>query len=58
MKIRFKNQHGKMQFVHSLNGSSLALPRIVACILENHQSADGIHLPQALHKYFGEPKIS
>jgi len=53
MKIRFKDDKGKMQLVHSLNGSSLALPRIVACLLENNQSTEGIRLPQALHAYFG-----
>ena len=53
MKIRFKDSGGKPQLVHSLNGSSLALPRIVACLLENNQSAEGIRLPQPLHSYFG-----
>lgn len=53
MKIRFKDEKGKPQFVHSLNGSSLALPRILACLLENNQSAEGIRLPQTLEKYFG-----
>src|SRR6185436_11572511 len=42
MKCRFKDATGKMQLVHSLNGSSLALPRIVAALLENHQTPDGI----------------
>jgi seryl-tRNA synthetase len=53
MKVRYKDEKGKTQFAHSLNGSSLALPRIVACLLENNQSAEGIQLPQALHNYFG-----
>jgi seryl-tRNA synthetase len=53
MKIRFKDSNGKMQLVHSLNGSSLALPRIVACLLENNQSENGIALPEVLVKYFG-----
>lgn len=57
MKIRFKDAAGKTQLVHSLNGSSLALPRIVACLLENHQAADHIALPKALHSYFGADKI-
>ncbi len=57
MKIRFKNADGKTQLLHSLNGSSLALPRILACLLENNQHADGIHLPQVLHQYFGAEKI-
>lgn len=58
MKIRFKNSNNKMQLVHSLNGSSLALPRIVAALLENNQDENGIQLPQALHGYFGSEKIN
>jgi seryl-tRNA synthetase len=58
MKIRFKDANGKTQLVHSLNGSSLALPRIVACLLENHQTTDSINLPKVLHSYFGAEKIS
>jgi seryl-tRNA synthetase len=57
MKCRFKDASGKTQFTHSLNGSSLALPRIVACLLENNQTPDGILLPEVLHKYFGNNKI-
>ena len=57
MKIRYKDEEGKMQLVHSLNGSSLALPRIVAALLENNQAADGIHLPKVLHQYFGAAMI-
>jgi seryl-tRNA synthetase len=57
MKIRYKDATGKTQLVHSLNGSSLALPRIVACLLENHQTADSIELPKALHAYFGAERI-
>ncbi|MGN6602247.1 MAG: serine--tRNA ligase [Ginsengibacter sp.] len=56
MKIRFKVD-GKTQLLHSLNGSSLALPRIVAALLENNQTEDGIKLPEVLWKYFGEQKI-
>jgi len=52
MKIRFKDDSGKTQLLHSLNGSSLALPRIVACLLENHQQSDFISLPEVLHSYF------
>jgi seryl-tRNA synthetase len=52
MKIRFKNEQGKMQLLHSLNGSSLALPRILACLLENNQQTEGITLPKVLHAYF------
>jgi seryl-tRNA synthetase len=58
MKIRFKNAEGKTALLHSLNGSSLALPRIVACLLENNQSAEGIRLPEVLHKYFGAEIIN
>jgi seryl-tRNA synthetase len=58
MKIRFKDKTGKSQLVHSLNGSSLALPRILACLLENNQTPDGIILPGELSSYFGNTKIS
>ena len=58
MKIRFKDGNGKSRLVHSLNGSSLALPRIVACLLENNQASDGIILPAVLHSYFGASSIS
>jgi seryl-tRNA synthetase len=53
MKIRFKENNGKPQLVHSLNGSSLALPRILACLLENNQTAEGIQVPTVLQSYFG-----
>jgi seryl-tRNA synthetase len=53
MKIRYRDEAGKTQLLHTLNGSSLALPRIVAALLENNQTEKGIHLPQILHKYFG-----
>ena len=56
MKIRFKAD-GKTQLVHSLNGSSLALPRIIAELLENNQTEDAILLPKVLWKYFGGEKI-
>jgi seryl-tRNA synthetase len=58
LKARFKDASGKMQFVHTLNGSSLALPRIVACLLENNQTESNIKLPQVLHNYFGDSVIS
>ena len=58
MKIRFKDDKGKPQLVHTLNGSSLALPRIVACLLENNQSAEGIKLPLVLKNYVGATLIS
>lgn len=57
MKIRFKDENGKTQLVHSLNGSSLALPRIVACLLENNQAESEIILPAVLHSYFGKSSI-
>lgn len=53
MKCRFKDGNSKTQLAHSLNGSSLALPRIVACLLENNQTAEGVVLPEVLHNYFG-----
>ncbi|MBC9911450.1 serine--tRNA ligase [Chitinophaga varians] len=58
MKIRFKEANGKPQLTHSLNGSSLALPRIMACVLENNQTEAGIPLPAVLHRYFGADKIA
>jgi seryl-tRNA synthetase len=58
MKIRFRDANGKPQLVHSLNGSSLALPRIVACLLENNQTETGIKLPVVLHPYFRAETIS
>jgi seryl-tRNA synthetase len=57
MKCRFKGADGKTQLAHSLNGSSLALPRIVACLLENNQTEAGIQLPKVLHSYFGNDSI-
>jgi seryl-tRNA synthetase len=53
MKCRFKDAAGKIQFAHSLNGSSLALPRIFAAIVENYQTEAGIALPRVLQPYFG-----
>jgi seryl-tRNA synthetase len=53
MKIRYKDTNGKAQLLHSLNGSSLALPRIIACLLENNQQPDEIPMPAALHAYIG-----
>jgi seryl-tRNA synthetase len=58
LKVRYKDADGKSQLVHSLNGSSLALPRIVACLLENNQTENGIELPTVLHSYFGHSKIT
>ncbi len=53
LKCRYKDAEGKVQLVHTLNGSALALPRIVASLLENHQTENGIRIPQALVKYTG-----
>jgi seryl-tRNA synthetase len=58
MKIRFKDADGKMQLVHSLNGSSMALPRIIAAILENNQFEGGIRIPEVLIPYFGKDNIN
>jgi seryl-tRNA synthetase len=58
MKARYKDSTGKTQLLHSLNGSSLALPRIVACLLENHQTENGIGIPAALQPYFGAAQIA
>lgn len=57
MKIRYKDAKGKTQLLHSLNGSSLALPRIVACLLENNQTESGIRIPATLQPYFGKDQI-
>jgi seryl-tRNA synthetase len=57
MKIRFKEENGKPQLVHSLNGSSLALPRILAALLENNQDENGIKLPAVVQGYFGSEMI-
>ena len=53
MKIRFKDEKGKTQLLHSLNGSSLALPRIMAALLENNQTEQGIVVPKVLQPYLG-----
>ncbi len=53
LKTRYKDEHGKMQLVHTLNGSALALARIVAALLENNQSAEGIRIPEILIPYTG-----
>jgi seryl-tRNA synthetase len=57
LKCRFKGQDGKTQLVHTLNGSALALPRIVAALLENNQDEKGIQLPEVLHRYCGFDRI-
>ncbi|MBV9963624.1 MAG: serine--tRNA ligase, partial [Parafilimonas sp.] len=58
LKCRYKDENGKNQLVHTLNGSSLALPRIMACLLENNQTENNVKLPQVLYKYFGENSLS
>ena len=57
LKARFKDSNGKNHLAHSLNGSSLALPRILACLLENNQTENGIELPEVLHQYLGFKSI-
>jgi len=53
LKCRYKDENGKMQLVHTLNGSALALPRILAALLENNQAKEGIKIPKALVAYTG-----
>ncbi|HNP97074.1 MAG TPA: serine--tRNA ligase [Cyclobacteriaceae bacterium] len=53
LKLRIKNKEGKIQLLHTLNGSALALPRIVAAILENNQTPEGIRIPEVLWDYTG-----
>ncbi len=53
LKLRYKDENGKTQLAHTLNGSSLALPRIVAALLENNQTAEGIRVPEVLRKWTG-----
>jgi seryl-tRNA synthetase len=58
MKLRFKDEDGKIRLAHTLNGSALALPRVVAALLENNQFPGGIRIPSALVKYTGFEIIS
>lgn len=58
MKLRFKDCDGKMKLAHTLNGSALALPRIMAALLENNQTPEGIIMPEVLRPYLGFDKIS
>lgn len=53
LKLRYKDENGKMQLAHTLNGSSLALPRVLAGILENYQTEAGIQIPEVLVPYCG-----
>ncbi|APD06712.1 serine--tRNA ligase [Flavobacteriaceae bacterium UJ101] len=57
LKLRFKDENGKSVLCHALNGSSLALPRIMAALLENYQTTDGIKIPEVLKPYTGFDKI-
>ncbi len=57
LKLRFKNSEGKNELAHTLNGSSLALPRVLAGILENYQTEEGIKIPEVLIPYTGFDKI-
>lgn len=57
MKLRFKDADGKMKLAHTLNGSALALPRIMAALLENNQTDEGIVMPEVLRPYLGFDKI-
>lgn len=58
MKCRYKDETGKTQLVHTLNGSALALPRIVAALLENNQTPEGITIPEVLRKWTGFDMIN
>ena len=53
LKIRYRNSEGKTNLAHTLNGSSLALPRVLATVIENFQTEDGINIPKALQSYTG-----
>lgn len=58
LKLRFRNDQGKNDLVHTLNGSALALPRVLACILENFQTPEGIAIPEVLRPYCGFDRIA
>lgn len=58
LKLRFKDKSGKTRLAHTLNGSALALPRIVAALLENNQTSEGIRIPDVLHAYTGFKTIN
>lgn len=57
LHLRYKDAEGKPQLAHTLNGSAIALPRIVAALLENKQTEEGILIPKALQSYTGFDKI-
>ena len=58
LKLRYKDENGKSKLCHTLNGSALALPRVLAALLENNQNNDGIKMPEILHPYLGFDIIS
>ncbi len=58
LKLRFQGVDKKKQLAHTLNGSALALPRIVAALLENNQTENGIEMPAVLHQYTGFERIT
>ena len=58
LKLRYKDENNKTQFLHTLNGSALALPRIVAALLENNQEAEGVRIPKILIPYTGFDQIT
>lgn len=58
LRLRYKSKDGKKQLAHTLNGSALALPRVLAGILENYQTPDGIRIPKVLVPYCGFERIS
>ena len=57
LHLRYRDESGKMQLAHTLNGSSLALPRVVAALLEDNQTEDGIVIPEVLRPYTGFDRI-
>ncbi|MCG8701569.1 MAG: serine--tRNA ligase, partial [Bacteroidales bacterium] len=57
LKLRFKDENKKTQLAHTLNGSSLALPRILAALLENNQTDEGIKIPEVLRSFTGFDSI-
>jgi seryl-tRNA synthetase len=56
LKLRYRAEKGT-ELAHTLNGSALALPRIIAALLENNQTEDGVTLPEVLHGYLGMTKL-
>ena len=53
LKLRYRDEEGKTNLCHTLNGSALALPRVLAALLENYQSEEGIHIPEVLQPFMG-----